>query len=304
MLQSLFLLGLVSGVASKVDVVGYYGNSGNAVPYIPLFRNINANYNIVIITFANFDRNGALTLDIQGPYAKNFTGLASDIQAWKAGSDKYGRRRAVLVSIGGQNGNWPGGLTPAQIQTGLTNFINQFHLDGFDIDLEAGAIGGASTMLSVIQSFVSSGKIVTAAPEASQGPLNAYQKILSALTWVHPQFYNNPPNGVTDPWLPPSSLWPTPWTVSDWQAQEPKNSSAFWAGVLGAIGTHTSLKATQLGMLIPATPNAAGSQNHWDIALLQKQARAAGVRAVGCWAIAYDNSNGWKFAEAMGALNA
>ena len=78
---------------------------------------------------------------------------------------------------------------------------------------------------------------------------------------------------------------------------------AFWAGVLAAIGTVAGCSAPQLGMLMPATPAAAGAQNHWDIDKLADQVRAAGVPHVGTWALAYDNTQDWKLAKAISALN-
>ena len=40
------------------------------------------------------------------------------------------------------------------------------------------------------------------------------------------QFYNNAPNAVTVPFVPSASLWPTPWTVTDWQAES--QGQSFW----------------------------------------------------------------------------
>ena len=160
----------------------------------------------------------------------------------------------------------------------------------------------AATLVGVVKSLrASPGIIVTAAPEAAQSSLVPYEKLVPHLTWVHPQFYNNGPNAVTVPFVPNATLWPTPWTVTNWQAES--HGHAFWAGVLGAIGTENNLTASQLGMLVPATPQAASQYNNWDIALLAKQVRAAQVRHVGCWAIAYDHKNAYRFAKSMGALN-
>lgn len=161
-------------------------------------------------------------------------------------------------------------------------------------------MGSASSLLSVVDELTQMGKVVTAAPEAAYGPLVAYKELLSHLTWVHPQFYNNGPNAVMAPYVPSASLWPKPWTVRDWQAES--GGEAFWAGVLEAIANVSSLKASQLGMLIPATTSAAGSYNQWDIELLAKQVAAAGVTHVGTWAVAYDNTQDWKLGRASGEL--
>jgi chitinase len=291
---------MLSLVSATPDIIGYYGNSGNAVSDIPLFSGIHANYNIVIITFASVDSTGAITLDIQGPYEKDLPAMAADIVTWKKQPDPFGRSRKVLVSIGGQNGRWPAGLSADVLEASLSSFMKQYNLDGLDIDLEGQTVSAATSLIPVIKSLVTQGLTVTAAPEAAQYSLVAYQDILSYLSWVHPQFYNNGPNAITAPFLPSADLWPTPWTVTTWQ--DDKNSTSFWGGVLQAIGTASGLRPDQLGMLIPATPSAASQYNNWNIAQLGTEVTWSGIQHVGCWAIAYDKQNKWEFALTMGQL--
>lgn len=271
---------------------------------IPKFADVHENYNVIILTFASISGSGEFSLDIQGPYEKDMDALAADLKAWKAIPDKWGRTRMALVSIGGQNGNWPSGVSTAQLEAGLDKFMDQFGLDGLDIDLEGGSVSAAATLVSVIQSLTSKGKIVTAAPEAAQSPLTAYKDMLKYLTWVHPQFYNNPPNAVTTPWTPTdTSKWPTPWSVSSWQADDPAGDEGYWGAVLKQIGVEAGLKQGQLGMLYPASTKAAGAQNNWDVEKLAQQVQEAGVTHVGNWALAYDREEGWKGAIALGKLN-
>lgn len=266
---------------------------------IPKLADIHGSYNVLILTFASVDAGGNFSLDIQGPYEHDLPGLAEDMKTWKAVKDKYGRRRLALFSIGGQNGHWSG-LPASTILAGMTAFMEAYHLDGLDIDLEGPSVGSASSLLSVVDTLTKMGKIVTAAPEAAYGPLVAYEELLPHLSWVHPQFYNNGPNAVMTPFVPPASLWPTPWTVRDWQDES--KGQAFWAGVLDAIGNVSNLTTSQLGMLIPATSSAAGNNNQWDEELLAKQVKAAGVTHVGTWAVAYDNTQDWKLGRALERL--
>jgi len=284
-----------------IDIIGYYGNSGNAVSSIPRIADIHPNYNVIILTFADIDGSGTFSLDgfIQGPYEKDLASLAADIQTWKKVADPFGRRKLALVSIGGQNGRWPG-VDASKLLAGLNNFMAEFHLDGLDVDLEGSAVSGATSLIPVIKSLTSNGKVVTAAPEAAQGPLTSYKEIMQYLSWVHPQFYNNGPNAVAAPFTPNATRWPRPWTVSDWQTE--RDGESFWAGVLSAIGTATNVPKQNQGMLIPATPSGASNNNHWDIDKLVSQVKAAGVQHVGTWAIAYDNTQGWKLAKALGSL--
>jgi len=57
----------------------------------------------------------------------------------------------------------------------MTAFMDQYNLDGLDIDLEGKDVANANTLISVIKALEAAGKIVTAAPEAAQKPLNAYK---------------------------------------------------------------------------------------------------------------------------------
>ena len=296
----IFTMKYVSGTC--LDIIGYYGNSGNAVSSIPVLSEIDANYNVLILTFLDVNTNGTFEdLDIQGPYAGSKDQLKQDIKTWKGGKDPYGRKRIVLASIGGQNGRWPAGVTPDALETGALAFLQEYNLDGLDLDLEGPLVQQSSTLVPVVKSLISNGYVVTAAPEAAQSSLVPYEAIVPLLTWVHPQFYNNGPNAVTTPFVPNATLWPTPWTVSDWQAES--QGKSFWSGVLSAIGAVNKLTSTQLGMLIPATPKAASQYNNWDIAKLVDQVRASGISHVGTWAIAYDNENQWDFSKSMGKLN-
>jgi len=283
-----------------LDIIGYYGNSGNAVASIPRLADVHPNYNVIILTFASIDGKGNFGLDIQGPYEKDMASLAADVRSWKAVRDPFGRRKLVLISIGGQNGNWPSGVSASQIEAGLNSFMDELDLDGLDVDLEGGSVSAATSLIPVIQSLTGRGKVVTAAPEASLGPLRGYKDMLKYLTWVHPQFYNNGPNSVADPFLPDAGRWPAPWTVTDWQAES--SGESFWAGVLGAIGDASGVPLAKQGMLIPATRAAAGSYNNWDVDKLVSQVAKAGVSHVGTWAIAYDRTQDWKLAKALGAL--
>ena len=286
-----------------LDVVGYYGNSGSAVSAIPRLADIHPAYNVLILKFATIDASGNATIDLQGPYEKNLTGLAADVQAWRGAADAWGRPRRALVSIGGQNGRWPGGLPAATVLSGLEALFAQLGgLDGLDVDLESGSLSAAASLVPVVDALTKQGMTVTAAPEAAQSSLDAYAALLPHLSWVHPQFYNNGPNAVTTPYVPPPSLWPTPWTVHDWQAES--GGQAFWAGVLTAIANHSGVAAAAQGMLIPATAAAAGSYNNWDIDKLAAQVATARIARVGCWAVAYDHTQAWKFAATFaGALD-
>ena len=188
-MQPLLLLAI-----GAIDVIGYYGNSGNAVPAIPKLGDIHGGYNVLIITFASPDAEGGFHLDIQGPYANDRAALAADIARWKAGKDEHGRTRSVLVSVGGQNGGWPDGLPVEKLWAGLEALMRELGLDGLDVDLEGAAVEAAASLAEVARRLVAAGKLCTAAPEAAQSSLSAYLELLPLLSWVHPQFYKCVPS--------------------------------------------------------------------------------------------------------------
>jgi hypothetical protein len=294
--------------AQKIDIIGYYGNSGNALSFIPLITDIPDEYNILIITFANFPGiDSPIEFDIQGPYAGKYVfpnkpeQLISDIGLWKDRPDPYGRPRKALVSIGGENGHFPSEGDPGVIKDKLIEFIVAYDLDGLDIDLEGSAVQSADLLIDVIDQLREDGYLVTAAPEAAQNPLDAYQSIIPLLDWVHPQFYNNGPNAVTLPWVPGGNC--EFWKATDWQASQCDNITN-WVLVLQTMQSYLKLSPDQLGMLFPTTPSAAGSYNNWDIELLAEQVKAYGITHVGTWAIAYDHTIDYAFAKAIAGLMA
>jgi len=136
--------------------------------------------------------------------------------------------------------------------------------------------------------------VLSAAPEAAQAPLTAYRPILKDLDWVHPQFYNNPPNAVTTPFVPSYEDYP------DWQTP---NDMPWWLVTMDTTAALVDMSANQRGLAIPATTEAAGSYNNWDLNLLATQIRVGDIRNVATWALGYDKTNSWALANVIAALN-
>ena len=127
--------------------------------------------------------------------------LKTDLAAWKAAADGWGRPRSVLISIGGEKGYWPADSACDEdcIMSGLQDFFDEYHCDGLDVDLEGSYVSSASSLVPVIERLRADGHIVSAAPEAAQGPLTAYADIIPLLDYLTPQFYNNPPCAARSP---------------------------------------------------------------------------------------------------------
>lgn len=281
-----------------VNVIGYYGQAGNVSSQIPKLADINENYNVIIFAFITGKK--GMTLELLGPYANNMAGLKTDIAAWKAVPDKYGRQKLALVSFGGQGGVWS---YPTHTSDAILSFLSDYNMDGIDIDLEgdAAAICDQKEFLDTMDALKTKSIVITAAPEAAQSRLDSYKLLLQKVTWAHPQFYNNPPNAVITPYVP--TTWPEYWTVKNWQAED-QSLGAFWAAVMSSIGSADSLNASQLGMCCPASKEAASSYNDWDMDKLKTEVAASSIKHIATWSITCDKVNGYKFATNIGSLNA
>ena len=169
-------------------------------------------YNIITLTFLEFDTKGQLCFIIQGPYAsassqssndgtsitpwcdvsgniqvnpQDISPLKDDIAKWRKIEDPWGRPKFVLVSIGGQNGsaNWPPtGVMPEDISTQIKKFVTTYDLDGIDIDLEntqnSDLLTSRDLLIPTINDLRSQKNrkyIITCAPQASTGEIEEYR---------------------------------------------------------------------------------------------------------------------------------
>jgi len=202
-------------------VVGYWqdwGSTSDSPPYVPL-RSIDSRYNVIDLAFATTGGDFATV-----SFAPNI-GTAATMQSDIAFLQSQGRK--VLLSVGGENGTLIL-TTAAQKQafiSSLEALLDQYNLDGFDLDLEGGTTlildnGDNNFMspttprvvnlISAVQQVVAYRQAkgrpcwFTMAPETfyvetafanAYGPLvGAYLPIIyglrNQLTFLQPQFYN------------------------------------------------------------------------------------------------------------------
>eukprot|EP01083_Nonionella_stella_P090979 254296_1 len=299
----------VSTVTNKVDIIGYYGNAGGSTEYAVPLNEIACYFNIIILTFANFDATNTLQLSMSGLYASNFDRLKKDILEWKAADDPYGRERKILVSIGGAGAIWPNDMSETEIRTEVVRFLEEFQLDGLDIDLEGTLIDRTGSFVLTIETLMFQGYLVTAGPEAAPSSLDAYSSIIPKLSWVHPQYYNNPPDSVylsvySPEWAPDVSFpdIPESWQDSGHPGFAVPDGQPWWASVLDRISNHSGLASDQRALLVPASLLAAGTHNNWDFQRLVEQVRDSGLKHIGCWAIEYDIRQNYNFSRTVASL--
>jgi chitinase len=162
---------------------------------------VNPGASIVILAFVNTNTDGSVTVD-----DVNFpTALVS---AWQS------KGKQVVISVGGQNGNWANVFASS---TSIDNFVNsiqsiitKYNLDGVDLDIESYNAPPIVVANAIIQLKAAIGtKLVIVSPEdvaVYQGttvpdentggqPFNYFVNIINradaAIDYYQPQAYNN-----------------------------------------------------------------------------------------------------------------
>merc|ERR1712187_1054684 len=72
---------------------------------------------------------------------------------------------------------------------------------------------------------------------------------------------------------------------------------------MNEIANVKGMSQGQKGLAIPATPQAAGNNNVWDLNLLSTQLLVSDIRNVATWALGYDKTNNWALADMIATLN-
>ncbi len=189
---------------SKVLSIFWCGFSGNYCGQSTT-DDVNAKATHVIMAFANSNADGSISTD---------TMPTALISGWHATGKK------VLISVGGQNGNWDVIFSSSTNQqnfiTSVINTIKNAGIDGVDLDIEAYATA-PTTVATVINNLrtqmdaqfgTNPRKLIIVSPEdvtiyqglpSTQGVAGqAYnyfipiiKNAINAIDYVQPQFYNN-----------------------------------------------------------------------------------------------------------------
>ncbi len=166
----------------------------------------------VIMAFANSTPNGSVVIDPVDILQPSGINVGTLINGWQYSGKK------VLISVGGQNGNWSAIFQDATHQQNfidsVINIIDSYHLDGVDLDIEA-YLTPPETVAQVINNLrtaldgkfgSSPRKLIIVSPEdltvsqtqnytAISGAYNYFVPIIrdgiDAIDYVQPQFYND-----------------------------------------------------------------------------------------------------------------
>jgi chitinase len=128
MRSSIFLLLLLLAVAAHAsDLSMFYCGFGGTFCGQSTTDDVHPKTTTVILAFVNTQSDGSVIAD-----TANFP---SDlIKGWQSAGKK------VIISVGGQNGNWPNVFATSQSTsnfiTALTGILGKYGLDGVDLDIE------------------------------------------------------------------------------------------------------------------------------------------------------------------------
>ncbi|NYI96102.1 chitinase [Streptomonospora nanhaiensis] len=284
-------------------LTGYWHNFDNGSTTLPLSE-VPAAYNLIAVAFADNLAGvpGGITFNLASSELGGYTEqrFKDDIAAAQA----QGRR--VVLSVGGQNGhvNVTNATEAANFADSAHDLMVEYGFDGIDIDLEHGI--NAQYMeeaLRALRSRAGSDLIITMAPQTIdfQAPSFAYYQLArnigDILTIVNMQYYNSG-------------------SMLGCDGQVYSQGTVDFVTAQACIQLEMGLRPDQVGLGLPATPQAAGGGHQSTgnvIAALDclEAGRSCGaftpaqpygpIGGVMTWSVNWDATNGYAFANAIGA---
>ncbi|MBA2395470.1 MAG: carbohydrate binding domain-containing protein [Ktedonobacteraceae bacterium] len=286
-------------------LTGYWQDFTNGATPLRL-SNVNSNYTIVAVAFANADpaNPGGVTFGIDSGLSSALGGYTS-AQFTSDIATLHSQGKKVIISVGGQNGaiNVSDSTSATNFTNSVYGLIKQYGFDGVDIDLENGfspaSMAGA---LQQLYSMVGSNLIITLAPQTidMQSTSGSYFQlaldIKSILTVVNMQYYNS------------GSM-----LGCDGNVYSQGNENFLTA--LACIQLQNGLRPDQVALGLPASASAATSgyvsPSVVNAALdclatgnncgsFKPPATYPTIRGAMTWSVNWDASNGSNFANTVG----
>ncbi|HCW23389.1 MAG TPA: chitinase [Lachnospiraceae bacterium] len=289
-------------------VVGYWHNFCNGSVNLKL-SDVPDCYDMINVAFTgNSSTPGEATFAIDKDLSDALGGY-SDEEFRKDIRAIQEQGRFVLISVGGAEGRISINSDAAAetFADSMIKIIEKYGFNGVDIDLEGGAVSGTAYIASALRKLhdhFGQDFIITMAPETAyvQNAQGSYLKlalqIKDILTICYPQFYNS------------GSM-----IGYDGEIVQP-GTADFIDGQLTTI-VESGLDASQVGIGLPSIPKAAGS-GYISSDVIERAVRAfvtggkadrfivpkaySGLRAMMCWSINWDATNGYAWGKAMSDL--
>ena len=223
-------------------VTGYWQNFDNGAT-VQTIADVQDDYDIIAVAFADATGSpGEVDFNLDSALGYSEDDFKADVAAKQADG------KSVIVSVGGEKGAVQvGDSASAQaFADSIVGLMDEYGFDGVDIDLENGL--NATYMTEALESIHSakSDVVVTMAPQTvdMQSPENDYFKtalnIKDFLTVVNMQYYNSG-------------------SMNGCDGQVYSSGSVDFLTSLACLQIEGGLDPSQVGLGLPASPDAAGS---------------------------------------------
>ncbi|HEX5496065.1 MAG TPA: glycosyl hydrolase family 18 protein [Mycobacteriales bacterium] len=294
------------GALPRHVLTGYWQDFDNGATPLRL-ADVPAAYDLVAVAFANTDptRPGGVTFGVDSGLSTALGGY-TDAQFTADIATLHAQGRKVILSVGGQNGtvSVSSAASATNFADSVFGLMRTYGFDGVDIDLENGVSpANMASALRQLSAMAGPGLIITLAPQTIDmqstggGYFQLALDIQDILTIVNTQYYNSG-------------------TMLGCDSKVYAEGTEDFQTALACIQVQGGLRPDQIGLGLPASSRAAGggvvapsvvnsaldclaSLTHCGT--FTPPTASPAIRGAMTWSINWDASNGFAFANTVGA---